>query len=186
MTDPNRIDGPTWRNGVPVDGSTGRGQVLPQVRSLRMIAGAVTVVPVALAVVLLLIGGPEVRSAPLIPMLGGLVLAVVALLFINAIGFRAAPLVATAPTQDVSSVALQRFTALFFIRFALAELPAIGAFGLTFAFPPANGLAYLPSGVLSLALMLLYVRPDRSNVGRVERALDADGAASNLSSAFGF
>jgi hypothetical protein len=143
-------------------------------------------VPVILGVVVAVLGGLDGHDFQLIPSLVPVVVGVFAAIGISTIGLRVQPLDQGAAGPAAHSVALQRFTTGFFLRFALAEVPALVALALTFAFPPVSLLAYTPGGVMSLVLMAVFVRPSRSSVGRIERALDERGGRSNLSAAFGY
>lgn len=189
-TDPTdgqrRATGGMWLNGAPIDAATGNRAVAPQARTLNLLAGSLMAVPVILAVVLLVLGGRDGGAPELIPTVVPIVVGLVAALGISTIGFRVQPLDQGDVGREAETTALQRFTTSFFLRFALAELAALVALALTFAFPPVNLFAYLPGGLFALLLMAIFVRPSRSNVGRVERVLDERGARSNLSAAFGY
>lgn len=184
--DRQRAGGGMWLNGAPIDSATGARTMSPQARGLKLIGSTLMVVPVILAVVVVVLGGLHSASLSWIPVVAALVSAVLVTTGITVIGFRAEPLDRAAVGHQAERVALQRFSTGFFLRLALSEVPALVALALTFAFPPISLFSYLPGGVLSLVLMVAYVRPSRSTVARVESALDAGGARSNLSAQFGY
>ncbi|WP_353649539.1 hypothetical protein ABLG96_00815 [Nakamurella sp. A5-74] len=188
-TDPDdqrRTGGGLWLNGAPIDAATGTRAVAPQARTLNLLAGSLMAVPVILAVVLVVIGGTDGGAPELLPTVVPIAVGLLAAVGITTIGFRVRPLDQADVGRGAETAALQRFTTSFFLRFALAEMPALVALALAFAFPPVNLFAYLPGGLFALLLMAIFVRPNRSNVGRVERVLDERGARSNLSAAFGY
>lgn len=184
--DQQRAHGGLWLNGTPMDPSTGNRAIAPQARALNLIASSLMAAPVIIGVIVVVLGGTDGGAPGLIPTAVPIVAGLLAAFGISTIGFRVQPLDLNTVGSAAQTAALQRFSSGFFLRFALAEVPALVALALTFAFPPVNVFAYLPGGLFALLLMVVFVRPSRTNVGRIERALDGYGARSNLSAAFGY
>lgn len=184
--DQGRASGGMWLNGAPIDSATGNRAIAPQARTLNVIASSLMAAPVIIGVIVAVLGGTDGGTPGLVPLAVPIVAGLLAAFGISTVGFRVQPLEQGLVGPVAESAGLQRFTSSFFLRFALAEVPALVALALTFAFPPVNLFAYLPGGVMSLLLMIVFVRPSRSSVGRVERALDERGGRSNLSAAFGY
>lgn len=97
--------------------------------------------------------------------------------------------VAALPARDVeidAAAGISTYQASLIRRAAFAMLPAMVSVALTFALPHATLLTYVIGGVISLALLAIYVFPNPYNARLVERRLDRDGARSRLSAALGF
>ena len=146
---------------------------------------ALLVAPVLLGVVIAVSSESGAKTATL-PIVGGVVAALICLGIILTVGYQTPALPAAEPEGRAQRVALDRFRTGFFLRFAFAEAPALIGCALTFAGARASVVNYLPAGVLSLLLVLWHVVPNRWNVGRVRAALDKDGGRSQLLSQFGY
>lgn len=158
------------------------------VRTLRTIAGAVTVVPVLLGIVVFVVQNSDdgQREVSWLAIGVSLAAAVIAWLLCEQLGYRLAPLPAGRVDEAVGRQALQRFQAAMMMRMALAEVPALVAVALTFVETPVYVVNYLPGGLAALALMAMHVQPTRSSVARSETALDREGGRSGLSQIFGY
>lgn len=117
------------------------------------------------------------------PMIAGVLLGLAAAGLIPLIGYRIEPL--PAGTRPEVNTVLAAYRSGMMLRFALAEGVTIMAFALTIVFA-GNLVSYLPGALISLALLVVHVLPNRTMVRRVEQRLDADGAQSGLSAMFGY
>jgi hypothetical protein len=193
MTNPaDRGDNSIWLNGQRIDpadatdpDSARRGPTAPAAQVLRVMSFALLAMPVLLGVVIAVSQEAGAKAATL-PIVGGVVAALICLGATLAVGYRVPPLRAGEPDAHAQRAALDRFRTGFLLRFAFAEAPALIGCALTFATDPIAAVNYLPAGVLSLLFIVWHVVPNRWNVGRVQAALDQDGGRSQLLSQFGY
>lgn len=153
----------------------------PAARALTVMAYAFVAAIVVLGVVVAMMtaGSPTETT----PMMLGVLIGLICAGLIQFLGYRIPALPAGA-APDPATV-LEPYRASMMLRFALADTPALVSFAATIAFV-GNVVSYLPGALISLALMIVHVVPNRGLVTRIERRLDADGGRSRLSVLFGY
>lgn len=129
----------------------------------------------------------EADAPPPLALAAFLLAPLLALLVIEAIGYRAAPLDAGSADgglERVQTQAVARFMPGQMLRLALAEAPLLALLALSFVLPygPWPLLVALVPGI---AVLLFVAWPTRRNVQRVADALEAEGTRSYLPEAFG-
>lgn len=111
------------------------------------------------------------------------VLAVVAHVTVEAIGYRVPAVAPGTPPEDAAAAGLAAYRSTLMLRFALCEAVAMVALVGTFALEPQTGMTYLVGGTFALALLAWHAWPSERTTRRLEQQLDRDGGRSGLADA---
>lgn len=127
-------------------------------------------------------------SAPL-PSALAIAVVVVALVGVAAaityVGYSVPALPLGLPRENAEATSVRFFASTTVLRTALAEVPVLVAFAVSFAFTPHSWLTLAIALPGSLALFWLHAWPSQRTATATERGLEADGAKSYLSEALG-
>jgi hypothetical protein len=111
------------------------------------------------------------------------VLAVVAHLTVEAVGYRVPAVTPGLPQEEAAAAGLAAYRSTLFLRFALCEAVAIIGLVGTFALEPQTAMTYLVGGTFAIALLAWHVWPSERTTRRLEQQLDRDGGRSGLAEA---
>lgn len=111
------------------------------------------------------------------------VLAVVAHLTVEAVGYRTPAVAPSATPEEAADAALAAYRSTLMLRFAVCEAVAIIALVATFVLEPQTAMTYLVGGTFSVLLLLWHAWPSERITRRLEQQLDRDGGRCGLSSA---
>ena len=156
-------------------------------RALRKLALVLVAAPVVVGVVLYLLLGTAdggMDGPPAWLLLGQVVFAVAILALVEAVGYRAKP-AEIGESDVVGNASVLAFQSAMLLRFALCETLMIVSVALSFVATPHTFLNYPLGGLLSLALMVFEVLPNRRSVARTQAALESRGRPSYLHEALG-
>ncbi|MDQ3156383.1 MAG: hypothetical protein M3Q98_06645 [Actinomycetota bacterium] len=109
--------------------------------------------------------------------------AFVILVLVETVGYRTAA-AEGGDTQIVGNSSAMAYQSAMILRFALCESLAIVSIALAFVVIPNTFLTYVYGGLLSLALMLFAVVPNKRSLSKTEASLERDGRPSYLREAF--
>jgi hypothetical protein len=110
----------------------------------------------------------------------------VAAALIVVFGYAAPALPLDLPRENAEATSLRYFGSTTVIRSALAEMPTIVAFLVSFAVEPKSWLVMLLALPGTLALFWWHAWPSPRTAAAVETALESQGAESHLSESLGF
>ncbi|MGI8881847.1 MAG: hypothetical protein ACR2KJ_15345 [Jatrophihabitans sp.] len=151
--------------------------------TLRTLALAFATTPIVIGIALVFVAKPangESAKASVGIVAAEIVIAVLAELLLETMGYRIKPLDATMDAEKAASQAGVRFQASMILRFALAEVVVLISIALTFVVTPLTVLNYLVGAALGVALILIHVWPSSRVLTRCAAAMDRDGGRSQL------
>lgn len=154
-------------------------------RPIQMVSAMVAIGAVMITIVRIFVD----PSAPM-PSLLAIAIVLVALLasavLIRMFGYTVPALPKDLPREHAISASLRVFTSTTTLRTAIAEVPVLVAFAVSFAFSPHSWLPLVIALPGSLALFWLHAWPSPRTAAATEEALEAEGAESHLSETLGF
>jgi len=111
---------------------------------------------------------------------------VVATALITVFGYSVPSLPQGLPRENAAHTSLRYFGQTTVLRSALAEIPVLVAFAVSFLFTPRSWLPLLVALPVTLALFWWHAWPTPRTAAAVEKGLEEDGAESHLSETLGF
>lgn len=154
---------------------------------MRIISFAfIAIIPLLAVVTFVVVPAENIFAAPdVLSLVMPIAAGVLAAFGVMLVGNRVTPLPPETDLATAQRLGMARFQASFFLRLAFAEAPALVGLAAVFASGHESGIPFFIGGAIALLLHLVFAVPSASTVARIERGLDAQGARSRLSAAFG-